>query len=153
MRVQMKSNVGFVANLPFSKAKKVLVHAYLQFTIHNLSIKYIVYKLIPITDGEVGHITGQLRHHLKKVHKVVIETIAKSSDPERFKCKYCGRIYNQKAYLKDHINTHTGERPHICNYCGKGFASSGNKYAHIRQNHLGKKRNYSNHKSAIKLEK
>ena len=40
-----------------------------------------------------------------------------------------------------------------CNHCGKTFASVGNKYAHIRQAHLGKKRNYNNRKSAIKLEK
>lgn len=35
-----------------------------------------------------------------------------------------------------------GERPYICTYCGKGFANHGNQRAHIRQAHLGQKRNY-----------
>ena len=93
-----------------------------------------------------------MRSHLKRLHKVVVETIAKSKDPERYKCTYCGKIMKDNQVLKDHINTHTGERPHICKYCGKTFASMGNKYAHIRQAHQGKPRNYSNRKSMVKSE-
>ena len=46
--------------------------------------------------------------HLKRKHKLIVETIPKSNDPERFKCSYCGKIFTQGRGLKDHINTHTG---------------------------------------------
>ena len=88
--------------------------------------------------------------HLKKKHKIFVETIVKSKDPDRLKCKYCGKFFKHGHYLKDHINTHTGERPHICEHCGKTFASNANKNAHIKQAHLGKKRNYNNRQSNTK---
>ena len=80
----------------------------------------------------------------------MVETIIKSKDPDRFKCKYCGKIFKHGQYLQDHINTHTGERPHECNFCHKTFASGANRNSHIRQAHLGKKRNYNNRQSNIK---
>ena len=46
--------------------------------------------------------------HLKRKHKLIVETIPKSNDPERFKCSYCGKIFTQGRGLKDHINTHAG---------------------------------------------
>ena len=90
--------------------------------------------------------------HLKRIHKVFVETKARSNDPERFKCEYCSKIFKDINHLRDHRNTHTGERPHVCKYCGKTFASRGNKYAHLRQAHQGKPRNYSNRKSMVKSE-
>ena len=95
---------------------------------------------------------GDMVGHLKRIHKVFVETKQRSNDPERFKCEYCGKIFKDINHLRDHRNTHTGERPHVCKYCGKTFASKGNKYAHQRQAHQGKPRNYSNRKSMVKSE-
>ena len=63
-------------------------------------------------------------------------------DDRKYKCDHCGKGFTDRQKLNDHINTHTGERPYICKYCGKGFANHGNQRAHIRQAHLGQKRNY-----------
>ena len=63
-------------------------------------------------------------------------------DDRKYKCDHCGKGFTDRQKLNDHINTHTGERPYICTYCGKGFANHGNQRAHIRQAHLGQKRNY-----------
>ena len=48
--------------------------------------------------------------HLKRKHKIIVETIARSSDPERFKCTFesCGKVFPTSLRLKDHVNTHTG---------------------------------------------
>ena len=52
--------------------------------------------------------TTAMQWHLKKKHKIKVETIPKSSDPERFKCTYCQKVFRQSRGLKDHLNTHTG---------------------------------------------
>ena len=57
--------------------------------------------------------------------------------------------------LKKIFHFPTGERPYSCKYCGKTFGDSSNRKAHIKQAHLGKKRNYNNRKpntSNIKTE-
>jgi len=52
--------------------------------------------------------TTAMQWHLKKKHKLKVETIPKSSDPERFKCTYCQKVFRQSRGLEDHLNTHTG---------------------------------------------
>ena len=91
--------------------------------------------------------------HLKRKHKLIVETIPKSNDPERFKCSYCGKIFTQGRGLKDHINTHTGAKPYMCNYCGAAFASHGTWRMHERTVHLGHKRDESAHVKAAELKK
>ena len=94
-------------------------------------------------------------HHLLK-HDIGIEVSAKGfghfKDKERLRCQHCHKMFKKLPELRDHINTHTGERPHVCKYCEKTFASKANQYAHMRQAHLGKPRNYSNRKSIVKSE-
>ncbi|GFY57539.1 hypothetical protein TNIN_391391 [Trichonephila inaurata madagascariensis] len=38
-----------------------------------------------------------------------------------FKCQFCGRTFNQKAHLVQHLRIHTGERPFKCSKCDKCF--------------------------------
>ena len=90
--------------------------------------------------------------HLRVKHKIIVESIVRDLDPERLRCKECGKMFKNLQTLRDHINTHTGNRPYACDTCGKTFANKANRRAHIRQSHLGKKRNYNNRKPSIKLE-
>lgn len=45
-------------------------------------------------------------------------------------CNICGKKVRD---LKKHMHSHTGERPHICNFCQKGFTSPYALKVHTRQ--------------------
>ena len=60
------------------------------------------------TSAGLYYNTSAMHSHLKRIHKIKVETIPRSSDPERFKCTHCGKVFKKSRTLKDHINTHTG---------------------------------------------
>ena len=74
-----------------------------------------------------------------------IEYKHKDSSSRKNKCTFCGKGFYSKKELKDHINTHTGAKPYMCNYCGAAFASHGTWRMHERTVHLGHKRDESAH--------
>lgn len=41
-----------------------------------------------------------------------------------YRCKRCDKLCNSKNALHYHFLSHTGERPHQCNECGKSFFAS-----------------------------
>ena len=47
-------------------------------------------------------------------------------------CKMCGKGFIQKVHLRNHELKHTGERPYLCIQCGKSFLTSSNLKEHIK---------------------
>ncbi|XP_053722259.1 zinc finger protein 408-like isoform X2 [Synchiropus splendidus] len=56
-----------------------------------------------------------------------------------FLCSYCGKSLRDPHTLKSHERLHTGERPHRCPICGKGYTLATKLRRHITSSHQTEK--------------
>lgn len=54
----------------------------------------------------------------------------KEENKEVRMCEVCGRLMNNSQALKNHMMIHTGDRPFVCEICGKGVALLTNNSQH-----------------------
>lgn len=52
-----------------------------------------------------------------------------------YMCTYegCGRTFTEHSSLRKHKLIHTGEKPYVCEICGKTFSQSGSRNAHQKR--------------------
>ena len=77
-----------------------------------------------------------------------LEHLEENKDKEKtkyYRCSFkeCNKVFLKQSNLKDHIRTHTGEKPYICLHpgCGKTFSQHGNLKKHEKI-HSGNKKYY-----------
>ncbi|XP_062533596.1 gastrula zinc finger protein XlCGF57.1-like [Armigeres subalbatus] len=63
----------------------------------------------------------------------------KSHGKARYQCKECDRWFSRRAHLQSHEVIHTGERNFHCHRCPSAYKSSRNLRRHVKSAHLGEK--------------
>ena len=74
------------------------------------------------------------QNHLSDSEK----SVGISSKPKTNACGVCSMVFSQTCELKQHMKTHSGEKPFVCHVCGKTFSNAGNLWRHNLV-HSGKK--------------
>ncbi|KAK9693563.1 Zinc finger, C2H2 type, partial [Popillia japonica] len=70
---------------------------------------------------------------LKKIHnKYMVKNFSLSQRKKLYSCNLCNKTYKFGSSLKDHMRTHSLERPYICSHCGKDFKQYASLTYHLR---------------------
>jgi len=54
------------------------------------------------------------------------------SKAKTFSCTFCEKAYKLRYELKNHMRSHTGERPAVCHFCKKGFFDTKSLNKHLK---------------------
>ena len=72
---------------------------------------------------------------MSKHPKSVSSRTSRQCKSKSHQCPHCPYLAKKSHHLKNHIHTHTREKPYSCEECGQSFTQSGSLSNHIRTKH------------------
>lgn len=108
-----------------------------------------VVKIEHMNDEEEKEEEEQLASHLstQKIIQTTLQAVADLQPAKKIAntkpkkdsiCSICSKNFRTTRSLKDHMNTHTGERPYKCKLCPAAYTQSSHLSVHVRM-HTGER--------------
>ncbi|KAF8526705.1 hypothetical protein JB92DRAFT_2870698 [Gautieria morchelliformis] len=83
------------------------------------------------SEQELSHKRSSMRDD----HYGVAKEVAINNSSGKYTCSECGRRFQKNSTLKNHLTTHSGERPYECPDCRRSFSVSSNMRRHLERVH------------------
>lgn len=81
---------------------------------------------MPVVCSLCGKSIRDMKTHLKFYH----------GNERPFKCTFCPASFKQKVHLDTHKRQHTGEKPFVCESCGRAYHCASVLKSHMNRYHL-----------------